>query len=134
MRAASAMTGGIVAAGLMLAPATIATAEPIAPGGAYATIGQLEASGYDVNIDRVGSAPLDQCVVTSVRNPQDITRTVKLKGADAVVVGIQPAVAFAMVQLGLFLGGVRTALDLDDGLQLVQDGLSSSRDRHARVG
>src|SRR3954451_14782325 len=72
MRAASAMTGGIVAAGLMLAPATIATAEPIAPGGAYATIGQLEASGYDVNIDRVGSAPLDQCVVTSVRNPQDI--------------------------------------------------------------
>ena len=75
MRAASAMTGGIVAAGLMLAPATIATAEPIAPGGAYATIGQLEASGYDVNIDRVGSAPLDQCIVTSVRNPQDITRT-----------------------------------------------------------
>ena len=78
MRAASAMTGGIVAAGLMLAPATIATAEPIAPGGAYATIGQLEASGYDVNIDRVGSAPLDQCVVTSVRNPQDITRTVRV--------------------------------------------------------
>ena len=78
MRAASAMTGGIVAAGLMLAPATIATAEPIAPGGAYATIGQLEASGYDVNIDRVGSAPLDQCVVTSVRNPQDITLTVRV--------------------------------------------------------
>ena len=70
----------------------------------------------------------------TARTLQDITRTVKLKGADAVVVGIQPAVAFAMVQLGLFLGGVRTALDLDDGLQLVQDGLSSSRDRHARVG
>ena len=78
MRAALAMTGGIVAAGVMLAPITIAMAEPIAPGGAYATIGQLEASGYDVNIDRVGSAPLDQCVVTSVRNPQDITRTVRV--------------------------------------------------------
>jgi hypothetical protein len=78
MRAALAMTGGIVAAGVMLAPTTIAMAEPIAPGGAYATIGQLEASGYDVNIDRVGSAPLDQCIVTSVRNPQDITRTIRV--------------------------------------------------------
>lgn len=77
MRAALAMTGGIVAAGVVLASAAIATAEPIAPGGAYATIGQLEASGYDVNIDRVGSAPLDQCIVTSVRNPQDITRTIR---------------------------------------------------------
>ncbi len=53
----------------------MATAEPIAPGNAYATIGQLEAAGYDVNIDRVGSAPIEQCIVTSVRNPQDITRT-----------------------------------------------------------
>ena len=78
MRAALAMTGGIVAAGVMLAPITIAMAEPIAPGGAYATIGQLEAAGYDVNIDRVGSAPLDQCIVTSVRNPQDITRIIRV--------------------------------------------------------
>lgn len=75
MRAAWAMAGGIVAAGLMLAPAGMATAEPVAQGNAYATIGQLESDGYDVTIDRVGSAPLDQCIVTSVRNPQDITRT-----------------------------------------------------------
>ena len=27
-------------------------------------------------IDRVGSAPIEQCIVTSVRNPQDITRTI----------------------------------------------------------
>lgn len=78
MRAAMAMTGGILAAGMVLAPAITASAEPIQPGGAYATIGQLEASGYDVNIDRVGSAPLDQCIVTSVRNPQDITRTIRV--------------------------------------------------------
>ncbi len=78
MRAAMAMTGGILVAGMVLAPAITASAEPIQPGGAYATIGQLEASGYDVNIDRVGSAPLDQCIVTSVRNPQDITRTIRV--------------------------------------------------------
>ena len=79
MRAAAwSMTGGIVAAGMVLAPTMTAAADPIQPGGAYATIGQLEASGYDVNIDRVGSAPLDQCIVTSVRNPQDITRTIRV--------------------------------------------------------
>jgi len=76
--AAWGMAGGIVAAGMVLAPTMTATAEPIQPGGAYATIGQLEAAGYDVNVDRVGSAPLDQCIVTSVRNPQDITRTIRV--------------------------------------------------------
>ncbi|GFG55626.1 hypothetical protein [Mycolicibacterium agri] len=76
MRAAWGMAGGIVIAGLALASGVTATAQPIAPGGAYATIAELEASGYDVNIDRVGNAPLDQCIVTSVRNPQDITRTI----------------------------------------------------------
>lgn len=74
----AAMAGGIVVAGLMLAPGGVATAEPVQPGNAYATIGQLEAAGYDVNIDRVGSASLDQCIVTSVRNPQDITRTIRV--------------------------------------------------------
>jgi hypothetical protein len=72
------MAGGIVAAGVVLAPGSVATAEPVQPGNAYATIGQLEAAGYEVNIDRVGSASLDQCVVTSVRNPQDITRTIRV--------------------------------------------------------
>ena len=79
MRAAAwGMAGGIVVVGLVLAPTMTAMAEPIQPGGAYATIGQLEAAGYDVNLDRVGSAPLDQCIVTSVRNPQDITRTIRV--------------------------------------------------------
>jgi len=36
--------------------------------------------------------------------------------AETVIVGIQPEVAFAMVQLGLTLEGVATALDLEEGL------------------
>jgi rsbT antagonist protein RsbS len=61
----------------------------------------------------------------TARTLQEITQTVKLKGAAAVVVGIQPQVAFAMVQLGLHLDGVATALDLDEGMALV-DRISAS--------
>jgi hypothetical protein len=41
------------------------------------TIGLLESQGYHVNVDRVGSAPLADCVVTSVRNPQTQTKTIR---------------------------------------------------------
>ncbi|HZS87315.1 MAG TPA: STAS domain-containing protein [Chloroflexota bacterium] len=40
----------------------------------------------------------------------------KLRGAQTIIVGLQPDVAFAMVQLGLHLEGVETALDLEEGL------------------
>jgi rsbT antagonist protein RsbS len=39
-----------------------------------------------------------------------------VRGAETAIVGIQPEVAFAMVQLGLNLEGVATALDLEEGL------------------
>ena len=49
-----------------------------------------------------------------------LCQMVKLRGADAVVVGIQPEVAFAMVQLGLTLPHIATALDLEEGLQILR--------------
>jgi rsbT antagonist protein RsbS len=52
----------------------------------------------------------------ATRTLRSIAYTAKLRGADTVVVGIQPDVAFAMVQLGLSLEGVATALDLEEGL------------------
>ena len=45
--------------------------------------------------------------------------TAKLRGANTVIVGIQPEVAFAMVQLGLSLEGIATALDLEEGLAIL---------------
>ena len=47
---------------------------------ALITIGQLEAQGFTVKLDRVGSAPLNQCEVTNVRNPRDRTELVRVGG------------------------------------------------------
>jgi rsbT antagonist protein RsbS len=52
----------------------------------------------------------------AVRTLRAIAHMIRLRGAETVIVGIQPEVAFAMVQLGLTLGDVATALDLEEGL------------------
>src|SRR5438046_8789200 len=52
----------------------------------------------------------------ATRTLRGIAHMLKLRGADTVIVGIQPDVAFAMVQRGLTLEGVGTALDLEEGL------------------
>jgi rsbT antagonist protein RsbS len=56
----------------------------------------------------------------ATRTLRDITNMIRLRGADTVIVGIQPEVAFAMVQLGLTMEGVATALDLEEGLEHLQ--------------
>ena len=50
------------------------------------------------------------------RTLREIAHMIRLRGAETVIVGIQPEVAFAMVQLGLTLEDVVTALDLEEGL------------------
>src|ERR1044071_4957652 len=52
----------------------------------------------------------------ATRTLRAVAHMLKLRGAETVIVGIQPDVAFAMVQLGLTLEGVGTALDLEEGL------------------
>jgi rsbT antagonist protein RsbS len=56
----------------------------------------------------------------ATRTMRMIANMVKLRGAETVIVGIQPEVAFAMVQLGLTLEDVATALDLEEGLAYLQ--------------
>ncbi len=51
------------------------------------------------------------------RTLREIAHMIRLRGAETVIVGIQPEVALAMVQLGLTLEDVSTALDLEEGLE-----------------
>lgn len=50
------------------------------------------------------------------RTLSSVAHMTRLRGAQTVIVGIQPDVAFAMVQMGLRLEGVATTLDLEAGL------------------
>jgi rsbT antagonist protein RsbS len=61
-------------------------------------------------------ASLDVMDSYAVRTIRSTAYMLKLRGAETVIVGLQPDVAFAMVQLGLHLEGVETALDLEEGL------------------
>ena len=56
----------------------------------------------------------------ATRTLRAIAHMLKLRGAETVIVGIQPEVAFAMVQLGLTLEGVGTSLDLEEGLTFLE--------------
>ncbi len=52
----------------------------------------------------------------AARTLSEVAQMIRLRGAETVIVGIQPEVAFAMVQMGLQLEGVAAALDLEEGL------------------
>jgi rsbT antagonist protein RsbS len=74
-------------------------------------IGRFRTSGVVIDV-----TALDVLDSFATRTLRGIAYIGKLRGATTVVVGIQPEVAFAMVQLGLALDGVATALDLEEGL------------------
>lgn len=74
-------------------------------------VGKFRARGVIVDV-----TVLDVMDSFASRTLRDLAYMTRLRGAETVIVGIQPEVAFAMVQLGLTLEGVDTALDLEEGL------------------
>ena len=74
-------------------------------------VGTFRSRGVIVDV-----TALDVMDSFAVRTLRDLAHMIRLRGAETVIVGIQPEVAFTMVQLGLTLAGVSTALDLEEGL------------------
>lgn len=74
-------------------------------------VGQFRSRGVIIDV-----TALDVLDSFASRTLRDLAHTIRLRGAETVIVGIQPEVAFAMVQLGLTLENVATALDLEEGL------------------
>jgi rsbT antagonist protein RsbS len=83
-------------------------------------IGQKRARGVIIDV-----AALDVLDSFGSKTLRDLGQVARLRGAETVVVGIQPDVAFAMVKFGINLDSMYTALDLEEGLALL-DRLATS--------
>jgi rsbT antagonist protein RsbS len=83
-------------------------------------IGHDRARGVVVDV-----AALDVLDSYASRTLRDIGEMARLRGAATVIVGIQPEVAFAMVQLGMDTGSVVTALDLEEGIDTLDNALAA---------
>lgn len=66
----------------------------------------------------------------ATRTLRTMAQVTKLRGAETIVVGMQPDVAFSMVQLGLGLDGITTALDLEEGLSILDRAGRAGRGGH----
>src|SRR5207244_4057263 len=78
-------------------------------------VGQHRSRGVIIDV-----TVLDVIDSFATRTLRAITHMLKLRGAETVIVGIQPDVAFTMVRLGLTLEGIGTALDLEEGLAYLE--------------
>lgn len=74
-------------------------------------VGEYRSRGVIVDV-----TALDVMDSFAVRTLRDLAYMTRLRGAETVIVGIQPEVAWAMTRLGLRLEGVASALDLEEGL------------------
>jgi rsbT antagonist protein RsbS len=83
----------------------------------------VETSAHGVIIDISALEMVDSFIGRMLSN---IAGMSKLLGADTVVAGMQPSVAITLVELGLSLKGVRTALSLERGMELLQATKSES--------
>lgn len=89
----------------------------------------IETNAHGVLIDISSLEIVDSFIGRILGN---IAKMSQVLDAQTVVVGMQPAVAITLVELGLSLTGIRTALNVDKGMNLLRTGLG--RDTSARRG
>ncbi len=78
-------------------------------------IGEHRARGVVIDV-----AALDVLDSFGANTLGTIAEMARLRGAETVVVGVSPEIAFTMVRLGMSIAHVHTALDLEQGLQVLE--------------
>jgi rsbT antagonist protein RsbS len=86
-------------------------------------VGELRARGLIVDVSALDV--VDSFVARALRSIAD---TALLRGAETVIVGIQPDVAIAMVHFRLNLEPLRAALDLDEAVRILDRLVKRSSD------
>ncbi|MGI9125806.1 MAG: hypothetical protein ACR2JM_13800 [Mycobacterium sp.] len=76
MRRIATLAAAAAALGVLAGPAGLSWADK----STQDTINELQRQGYTVQLDKLGTGPISQCVVTSVRNPQTVTQWVPYVG------------------------------------------------------
>jgi rsbT antagonist protein RsbS len=89
------------------------------------TISQTEAHGVLIDISTLEI--VDSFIGRMLSNIAAMSRVLD---AETVVVGMQPAVAITLVELGLSLPGVRTALNVDAGMELLRASVKATKEMY----
>lgn len=92
------------------------------------TVVQTRATGVLIDISAI-----DLVDPFMSRMLSDLADALAVLGARTVVVGMQPAVAITLVELGLALDGMLTALDVESGMALLTDGNTAGGGDHLRA-
>ncbi len=92
-------------------------------------VGRHRARGVIIDV-----APLDVIDSFATSTLRNLAEMARLRGARTVIVGIQPDVAYAMVELGMNTATIETALDLEEGVRHLNRARSPDPGRPHSIG
>jgi len=114
------MTGGSIPilkiGSTLLASIQIELHDTVVDGFQNDVLVEIERTGANaLIIDISALETVDSYVARMLANT---AKMAKLMGTDTVIVGMRPAVAATLVRMGYFMEGIRTALSLEEGLEM----------------